>query len=186
MTAASSASTAAPGSRKVEAYARAVHGIARVEDGLAAIEDDLFRFARAVEASDELRTALTDPALPLARRLAIIDDLSAGKALPLSVALISMVVAAGRVNDLSAIVDRFLELSAEDREREVAEVRSAIALDDAQIERLAVALGRATSKNIEVKVVVDPTVLGGLVARIGDTVIDGSVRHRLEQMKTQL
>ena len=51
------------------------------------------------------------------------------------------------------------------------------------MQRLATALGRATGKDVEVKVIVDPTVLGGLVARIGDTVIDGSVRHRLEQMK---
>ena len=171
---------------KVEDYARAVHGIARAEAQLAVLEDDMFRFARALESSDQLRVALTDPQLPIERRLAVVDQLTEGKALPLSVALIGMIIAAGRVNEFTAIVDRFLELSAEDREREVAEVRSAIELDDAQIERLAVALGRATRKSIEVKVIVDPTVMGGLVARIGDTVIDGTVRHRLEQMKAQL
>lgn len=171
---------------KIEAYARALHGIAGAEERLAILEDDMFRFARALEASEELRVALTDPELPIERRLAVVDQLTDGKALPLSVALIGMVIAAGRANDFSAIVDRFLELSAEDREREVAEVRSAIELDDAQIERLAAALGRATRKSIEVKVIVDPSVMGGLVARIGDTVIDGTVRHRLEQMKAQL
>ena len=55
--------------------------------------------------------------------------------------------------------------------------------DDAQQQRLAAALSEATRKQVEVKVVVDATVLGGLVTRIGDTVIDGSVRHRLEQLK---
>ena len=59
-------------------------------------------------------------------------------------------------------------------------------LDDAQVQRLATALGRATKKNIEVRVVVDPTVMGGLVATIGDTVIDGTVRHRLDQLKETL
>ena len=44
----------------------------------------------------------------------------------------------------------------------------------------------ATRKNIEVKVIVDPSVLGGLVATIGDTVIDGTVRHRLDQLKEQI
>jgi len=97
-----------------------------------------------------------------------------------------MVIGAGQVNDLGAIVDRFVELAAASREREVAEVRSAIELDDAQVARLAEALGRATGKAVEVKVIIDPSVLGGLVARIGDTVIDGSVRHRLDQMKAQL
>jgi F-type H+-transporting ATPase subunit delta len=94
-----------------------------------------------------------------------------------------MLVAAGQAAELPQIVDRFVELAAAEREHEVAEVRSAIPLDTAQMQRLATALGRATGKDVEVKVIVDPTVLGGLVARIGDTVIDGSVRHRLEQMK---
>jgi F-type H+-transporting ATPase subunit delta len=97
-----------------------------------------------------------------------------------------MIVAAGQASDLPAIVERFVELAASERDNEVAEVRSAIALDDEQIARLADALGRATGKTIEVKVIVDPTVLGGLVARVGDTVIDGTIRHRLDEMKEQL
>lgn len=171
---------------KVEAYAQAILEIARAEDRVAPVEDDLFRFARALEGSDPLRIALTDPQLPLERRLAVIDELTAGKALPLSAALLGMLIGAGRVNDLGEIVDRFVELAAASRAREVAEVRSAIELTDDQIARLASALSRATGKSVEVKVVVDPSVLGGLVARVGDTVIDGSVRHRLEQMKAQL
>jgi F-type H+-transporting ATPase subunit delta len=171
---------------RVEAYARAILEIARVEHRISPVEDDLFRFARALEGSDELRVALTDPALPVERRLAVVDQLTAGKILPLSTALIGMVIAAGQVNDFSAIADRFVELAAGEREHEVAEVRSAIPLDDAQIDRLAAALGRRTGKTIEVKVIIDPTVLGGVVAQIGDTVIDGTVRHRLEQMKAQL
>lgn len=175
----------APGS-KVDAYARAILAIARAEDRVAPVEDDLFRFARTLEGSDPLRVALTDPQLPVERRLAVVEELTAGKALPLSTALLGLLIGAGQVNDLGAIVDRFVELAAAERDREVAEVRSAIELDDEQVARLAEALGRATGKAVEVKVVVDPSVLGGLVARIGDTVIDGSVRHRLEQMKAQL
>jgi len=171
---------------KVDAYARAILAIARVEDRVAPVEDDLFRFARALEGSEPLRVALTDPQLPLERRVAVVDELTSGKALALSTALLGMVIGAGQVNDLAAIVDRFVELAAASREREVAEVRSAIELDDAQVARLAEALGRATGKAVEVKVIIDPSVLGGLVARIGDTVIDGSVRHRLDQMKAQL
>jgi len=62
-------------------------------------------------------------------------------------------------------------------------VRSAIPLTDDQRERLAKALGNATGKQVEVKVVVDPSVLGGIVAQVGDTVIDGSVRSRIDQLK---
>jgi F-type H+-transporting ATPase subunit delta len=65
----------------------------------------------------------------------------------------------------------------------VAEVTSAVPLDDAQKERLAQALSKVTGKQVEVLVVVDPYVLGGLTARIGDRVIDGTVRTRLQQLR---
>jgi F-type H+-transporting ATPase subunit delta len=168
---------------KVESYAQALFEVARAERTLGTIEDDMFRFARTLEGSEELRLALTDPVLPVERRIAVIEELTGGKALPVSTALLSMLVAAGQASELPQIVDRFVELAAAERQHEVAEVRSAIPLDASQTQRLATALGRATGKDVEVKVIIDPTVLGGLVARIGDTVIDGSVRHRLEQMK---
>lgn len=171
---------------RIEAYAQALLHVARADRRLAGVEDDLFRFARVLEASDELRQALTDPQLPVERRLAVIEQLVHGRALDTSIALISMIVAAGHAADLSAVVGRFLELSAAERRHEVAEVRSAVPLKAAQVERLAAALGRATGKDVEVKVVVDPSVLGGLVARVGDVVIDGTVRHRLEQMREGL
>jgi F-type H+-transporting ATPase subunit delta len=173
-------------SDRVDAYADALLAVAKAEGVLGAVEDDLFRFARTFEGSDELRMALTDPALPAERRMAVVDELMGGKALAASAALIAFVVGIGRAHDLPAVVDRFVEKAAHERKREVAEVRSAVPLDDRQRERLTKALSSATGKEVEVKVVVDPTVLGGLVATIGDTVIDGTVRHRLDQLKERI
>ncbi len=170
----------------VEAYARAFLQIAGAEGRADNVEDDLFRFARALEASDELRTALTDRSVPAERRIAVVEELMGRGPLPTSVGLVSMVVGADRANTLPEIVDRYLELSAENRQHEVAEVRSAVVLDDTMQERLAHALSASTGKQVEVKVIVDPSVLGGVVARIGDTVIDGSVRRRLEQLKERI
>ena len=170
-------------SERTEAYADACLAVARAEGQLDAIEDDLFRFSRTLEGNDALRTALTDPSLPATRRIAVVEELMGGKALPASTSLVSAIVGAGRASELADIVAAFLEKAASERGHEVAEVRSAIPLDDAQQQRLAAALSDATRKQVEVKVVVDATVLGGLVTRIGDTVIDGSVRHRLEQLK---
>ena len=171
---------------RIEAYAQALLEIAQAEEQLGQVEDELFRFSRIVEGNDELRMALANPGLPLDRRGAIVDELLEGRALAVTRAMASFVVGAGRGHDLPMIVQRFVELAAQTRQHEVAEVRSATPLDDAQRERLAQALSRATGKNIEVKVVVDPTLMGGLVATIGDTVIDGTVRHRLEQLKETL
>jgi F-type H+-transporting ATPase subunit delta len=167
-----------------QAYAGALLAVARSEGSLAEVEDELFRFARTLEASDELRTTLTDAALPVSRRQQIVEDLLGGKANPVTVALSSMVIGTGRSRDLVAIIDELVRLSAAEANKELAEVRSAVPLTDDQKTRLAEALGKATGKSVELKVVIDPTVLGGLVAQVGDTVIDGSVRSRLEQLKT--
>jgi F-type H+-transporting ATPase subunit delta len=171
---------------RIEAYAQAMLEVARVEGHLTDVEDELFRFARTFEGNDDLRMALTDAALPVERRMAVIEELLGTKALRTSVALVTLVVAGGRAGELPEIVDLFVEMAAAERKRAVAEVRSAIPLSDDQVERLRVALNEATDKDVEVKVVVDPDVLGGIVATIGDIVIDGSVRHRLEQLKEQL
>lgn len=168
---------------RVEAYAHALLEIAQAEERLNDIEDELFRFARTVEGNDDLRMAISNPGMPLERRAAIVDELLEHRALPTTRALATFIVGAGRGHDLPSIIHRFVELAAQTREHAVAEVRSAVALDDQQRARLAEALSRATGKNVEVKVAVDPTVMGGLVATIGDTVIDGTVRHRLDQLK---
>jgi F-type H+-transporting ATPase subunit delta len=68
----------------------------------------------------------------------------------------------------------------------VAEVRSAVALTDDQQARLAAALANATGKAVNLKTIVDPSIIGGIVATVGDTVIDGSVRTRVEQLKSRL
>ena len=173
-------------SPRVEAYANALLEVARVEGHLAEVEDELFRFARSLEASDDLRNALTDELIPAERRQAIVEDLLGHRASNTTTALVSFVVGAGRGKDLPAIIAKLVERAASEKEKAVAEVRSAIPLTTDQQDRLAAALANATGKQVEVKVVVDPSVLGGLVATVGDTVIDGSVRTRLDQIKTLL
>ncbi len=166
------------------AYAEALLAVARSEGQLAEVEDELFRFARLLEANDDLRTTLTDASLPVSRRQQIVEDLLGGRANPTTTALVSMVVGTGRSRDLPAIIDELVKLSAAEGNREVAEVRSAVDLTDDQKQRLAAALEAKTGKKVELKVIIDPTVLGGLVAQVGDTVIDGSVKTRLQQLKT--
>ena len=170
---------------RTSAYARAMFDVARAEGDLARIGDELFRFARALEGSDELREALTDPHLPASRRQQIVEDLLGGKADPSTIALVGMAVGTGRARELPAIIDSLVAMSAAQANRAVAEVRSAIDLSDDQRTRLAAAIESATGKQVEVKVVVDPTILGGIVTTVGDTVLDGSVRTRLERLKQQ-
>ena len=171
---------------RIEGYASAILEVAKAEGELERVGDELFRIARAFESSSELRDVLTDRQVPVDRKLSIIGDLLEGKASPLSQGLVSFVVSVGRGADLPAIANRLADRAAADRDRAIAEVRTAIELDDATVARLAEKLGRVTGKQVEVKTVIDPSVLGGVVARVGDTVIDGSLRHRLDELKEKL
>jgi F-type H+-transporting ATPase subunit delta len=168
---------------RVEAYAEAMLSIARGEGTLDEVSDELFRFARALDSSDELRNALTDPHLPASRRQQIVEDLLGGKATATTVSLVSMAVGAGRAKDLGAIIDSLVKRSAAEADKAVAEVRSAVELTEDQRTRLAAAIQKATGKAVDVKVIIDPTVLGGIITTVGDTVIDGSVKTRLDQLK---
>ena len=171
---------------RVDGYAAALVEVARAEGSLPQVENELFSLARAFESSDELRETLTDQSVPAERRQAIVENLLGGKASPITTNLVSFVVGAGRARDLPAIIDRVVERAAAERKHVVAEVRSAVELDAKRREKLARALSKNLGLEVEVKVIVDPSVIGGVTVRVGDTVIDGTVRHRLDQLKERL
>lgn len=170
---------------RIGLYASALLSVARAEGVVEDVEDELFRVSRTIAGDDRLRSALTDPAIPLDKRQAVVEELLKG-ARPVTRNLVSFVVGSGRARVLPEIVDAFLKQSAADRQREVAEVTSAVDLDEATKAKLAEALSQATGKQVEVHVIVDPYVLGGLRARIGDRVIDGTVRSRLRTLRETL
>jgi F-type H+-transporting ATPase subunit delta len=171
---------------RIGGYATALVAVAETEGVLDKVEDELYAFAKATEANPQLREALTDQALPVDNRTALVRDVLGDRAHPVTVTLVSFLIEAGRARDLTKIAEAVAAIAAEQRQHEVAEVRSAVALSDTQRERLAQALSRATGRQVEVKVVVDPTVVGGVVARVGDEVFDGSVASRLEDAKQVL
>ena len=111
------------------------------------------------------------------------EDLLDGQATQTTVALVSMIVAAGMGSDLKAIADRVIGLGAESRDKAVAEVYSVVDLSSDQQQRLAAALKSATGKDVEMKIIIDESVMGGLLVQIEDEVIDGTVRTRLKQLR---
>jgi F-type H+-transporting ATPase subunit delta len=171
------------GERTAAAYADALFTVTRVEGNAQRVEDELFRVARALEGSDELQSALADPQLPAARRQQIVEDLLGSGADPTTVAIVSLLVGVGRSNEIPAIIDAFVTRAARESGREVAMVRAAVELTSEQQQRLAEALSANLGRDVTVRVIVDPSVLGGIVTQIGDIVIDGSVRHRLNQLR---
>jgi F-type H+-transporting ATPase subunit delta len=172
--------------RRVKGYAEAILAVAEAEGDLENVEDELFRFGRIVESRPDLREALTDPALPADRKTAVVDDLLEGKASKNTVALLNFLLQQGRARELPRIIQALSDLAAERRRTAIAEVRTAVPLDEFRRARLQEALSKATGRNVELRVLVDASVMGGVVARIGDQVFDGTVRRKLEVAREQL
>jgi F-type H+-transporting ATPase subunit delta len=170
-------------SNRDTAYAKALLSVAAAEGDLSVVQDEVFTLARTIAGNDELSATLSDTQVPAARRAQIIEDLLGGRASSTTVAILAMIVINGRVRDLPAIAEELAALGAAEGGKQVAIVRSAIELTSDQRSRLATALQASVGQPVEVRVVIDPSIMGGLVAQVGDTVIDGSVRRRLEQLK---
>jgi F-type H+-transporting ATPase subunit delta len=142
------------------------------------VADELFRFSRVVDGTPELRTAITNPYLPDERKRALVDELLGDRAAPATADLAAWAVT--RPGDPSEYLRGLADRAAARRQRVIVEARTAVPLDEERRERLADALAAATGSQVDVQVVIDPTIVGGVVARVGDEVIDGSIRRKLE------
>ena len=172
--------------RRIRGYAEAILAVAEAEGALDTVQEELFRFARTVEQQGDLREALTDLALPAERKRALIRELLGDRASDATVNLLELVVEQGRARDLSEIADELVRLAAELGQQAVAEVRTAIPLDEERRRRLAEALERATGRRVDLRAIVDESVVGGVYARVGDQVFDGTVRRRLELARERM
>ena len=170
----------------VRGYAQALLAVAQAEGALDRVQDELYAFAKAVETNTGLRDAVTDAALPPENKKAVIAELLGDRAHPLTETLVGFLVEAGQSRRLGAIAQELARQAAERSERRLAEVRTAVALTDAQRKRLEDALAKATGHPVELKAFVDPAVVGGVVARVGDELFDGSVASRLADARQHL
>ncbi len=150
------------------------------------VEDELFRFGRIVRSQDELRGLLDDQGVSADRRAALLADVLGTKVNKVTAELLTHGVRSGRKRTIELAIDDLMELTATRRGQSVAEVTSAAPLTDAQIDRLSTTLTRIYGRTITVRPQVDPKVLGGLVIRVGNELIDGSVSTRLAEVRTAL
>jgi F-type H+-transporting ATPase subunit delta len=169
-----------------ELAAQAEFAAADAAGDLDRVEDDLYRFGAAVDAYPELRSALSDPVVPADRKRALVDDLIGDRAQPRAVRLIELALDLEEGRELNRRCRELAELAAERRNRVIAEVRTAVPLDDERQARLAEALTRVLGRPVELRCTVDTAIMGSVVVRVGDEVFDGSVRSRIEQARERL
>lgn len=150
------------------------------------VEEGLRTFADLVDANSELRFAMTNPGSTDVEKQAVIRDLLTGRVDDIAITLMTLVVSVGHGTDFASDARAIADLAAKRQGHVVANVRTAIALDENYQNRIAAALSAAVGTKVEPRFTVDPTIVGSVVVRVGDEVWDGSVRHRLEQARLAL
>jgi F-type H+-transporting ATPase subunit delta len=145
------------------------------------------RVLKEIVAQDpSLRAVLTDRGLDNERKAALLTGLLGERTRAETLRLVTSLVSAPRGRTLEDGLAEYARLAAEIRERSVARVTSAVRLTEAQEERLAAALARTLGRDVQLQIDVDPAVIGGVVVRVGDEVIDGTTRHHLRAARVAL
>jgi F-type H+-transporting ATPase subunit delta len=165
-------------------YAEAALEIGRAEGTLDQWESDLDRLSAAL-GDEQLRTLAEHPAVPYADKERVIRRV-AGDVSPEALNLLLLMVRRGRPRAIPRMVEHFANLVRRERGVSLAEVRTALPLDDSQRDAVMDRLHELTGDEIEINEVVDESLIGGITVRIGDRLYDASVRSRLERLRARL
>jgi len=160
--------------------------VADKKNELDQVEDQLFDFARVLTANPELRKALNTAADSDSGKVALLESITKGKYANSTLNLLRRVVVLRRGRNLDATLAAYSHYVSIRRNRVVAHVKTAVALDPAQQKNLVTALGKAIGKSVHINVEVDPKVLGVISIRYGDEIIDGTVVNRLAEASRAL
>jgi F-type H+-transporting ATPase subunit delta len=140
----------------------------------------------AVLADPTVATGLSNPAVATDRRAAALAEAIGGSISKPVLNLMVMMLRRGRIEDLPRVAAEFHRLDDQQNGVTIAHATSAAPLEPSEVSALTARLEQMTGGQVELDVVVDPSLLGGLVVRVGDRLIDGSVRGRLERLRNQL
>jgi F-type H+-transporting ATPase subunit delta len=164
----------------------ALFAAAEKDNQLDQLGDELFRLERILEAEGGPAALLDEFTVDPARRIALLDKLVKRKVSPITLELLHHAVTSQRKRSIILALDDLLEKATARQERSVARVISAVPLTDAQQDRLAATLTSMYGRAMSVRTALDPTVRGGLVVRVGDEVIDGSIATRFVAARAAL
>jgi F-type H+-transporting ATPase subunit delta len=174
-----------PKSPSPRRYAHAVLQIALETGGHLTWADDLRTLTMALD-SEGLAALLDAPHVPVGRKAEAIAEVLGDSVSGLARNLLSLLASRNQVHLLPGVLDEYERLVDEHGGVERAVVTSAVDLEDEQKEKVAGFLNELVGKEVRLTTVVESGVLGGLVARVGDRVVDGSVRSKLREMRRSI
>jgi F-type H+-transporting ATPase subunit delta len=166
-------------------YAEAAFEIARRDGTLDRWADDL-RLAADVAAVPEVARVVDSPAIPFPERRRVIERLLGPRVDPAAFNLVLLLAQRGRASTLPAVAEEYRRLVRRERGIVAATVTSAVPLEPAEVEAIGARLRELTGAQVDLDRRVDPELIGGLTVRIGDRLIDSSVRGRLERLRGRI
>lgn len=167
-------------------YAKSLLELAVERNELAAVSGDMQLMENTISGSRELVLFLRSPIVSKKQKLSVLQELFAGKISDTTKAFLEILVRKGRESEIVGVGGMFRKLYNEYSGIVEVEVTTATALGDVQKDSLKSSLESRTGKKVLLSERVDPSVRGGIRARIDDTVIDGTVQHKLEQLRNTL
>jgi F-type H+-transporting ATPase subunit delta len=168
-------------------YARALLEVALKEADSQKVERDLASFVAAMTESADLRRALLSPEIPTATRRQVVDAVAKKIGMEAPAAkLLALLAERGRLELYAELLDVYRERLLAHNNIVKGTVTTAAPLAADKVKALEQSLSTATGKNVQLDVAVDPSIIGGVVTKIGSTVYDGSIRTQLQRMKQQL
>ncbi len=170
-----------------ERYAQAIFELGFEQNELAPLRDQVTKFGAVVSASDELRGALTNPLIPAQEREGIVQGIATALGISaLGTRCLRLIARRSRMGDLSAIAERLAQLVDEKEGVLRGTVVTATDMPESYFEALTREIESATSRRVILERSVDSALIGGAIARLGDTVLDASVRGQLESFEGQI
>jgi F-type H+-transporting ATPase subunit delta len=168
-------------------YAKALFGLAEDEHRERDVRVELSNLESLFEGSRELRDALLTPRHPASERKAVLGEISDRISIsPLVRNFLSYLIDQRRLIDIQAITRAYGEFADNAEGLLTAEVISASPLDDRRLDRLRRALSERTGQDVRLEIQVNPALIGGAIAKVGDLVFDGSLRTQLGQLRANL
>lgn len=168
-------------------YARALLDVALAEADPHVVEQQLAAVTDLFRGHADLWKVMTNPAVPVTRKQGIVSDmLPKLELVPVLNKLLAMMASRDRITLLPDLLEAYRTRLMDYQKVVRAQVTSAVALPADRVEKLEASLGALTGRKVLMTTTTDPSMLGGVVTRIGSTVYDGSVRRQLEKMRESL
>ena len=168
------------------AYARALFEMAQAEGVASRVEEELFRLRELLKKNPDLLEFLKDPNVRHEGKRKALSDLFQGRVHPLVLNTLITLSDQDRAGRVLQVIEEFSASVASATQKVSGEITTAIPLDGATLDRLATELSRITGKNVQLFQKIDPSILGGAIIQVGEQIIDGSLRCKLDQIRERL